>query len=378
MAASTKALTADGAHVTTVADETAAAAPPPAEPEFPLHAMKVADFLKLDTLRPHNALKAEGLVVALDFDGEHKGVHLNFVSHQSLAYAEADPNNDHLKTMQDVFRRVISGESIFKSDDDWSAYTKGACEENARWSALAHAWSISPEEFKASIGEGWVWMDYICIPQVINAPSEEVPAILAEQAAAIQAIPSYVRHATHFWICAPSGAMHVDTCVECNYDSWHSRGWCRMEEAALNLERLGDGRALLVTQPLGDPPAVATFDKIDRAWNKTQRHASPLTGAYSCCRLGHVVTSADGVETKIGCDKLALKGVLHQLFDRKVSEIRKDVEGEGGADLTFAERMDLCGNQRCNLTHWLITQVWTHLIQQKARAPTGIYGLWWR
>lgn len=154
MAASTKALAADGAHVTTVADGTDAAAPPPTEPEFPLHAMRVADFLKLDTLRPHNALKAEGLVVALDFEGEHRGVHLNFVSHQWLAYAEADPNNDHLKTMQDVFSRVISGESIFKSEDDWSAYTKGACEENARWSALAHAWSISPEEFKASIADG--------------------------------------------------------------------------------------------------------------------------------------------------------------------------------------------------------------------------------
>ena len=44
-------------------------------------------------------------------------------------------------------------------------------------------------------------------------------------------------------------------------------GWRRR----LNLERLGDGRALLVTQPLGEAPSVSTFDKIDRAWNKTQR-----------------------------------------------------------------------------------------------------------
>ena len=49
------------------------------------------------------------------------------------AYAEADPNGDHLKTMQDVFRRVLAGESIFRSEDDWSAYTKGSNEENARW-----------------------------------------------------------------------------------------------------------------------------------------------------------------------------------------------------------------------------------------------------
>jgi hypothetical protein len=159
MAQSTKHFTHAGAHVLTDADGTDAAAPPPSEPEgFPLHAMKMKDFLALDKLRPHNALKREGLVVALDFNGAHKDAKLNFVSHQWLAYAEADPNGDHLKTMQDVFRRVMAGESIFRSEDDWSAYTKGACEENARWSALAHAWSISPDEFRASIADGWVWI----------------------------------------------------------------------------------------------------------------------------------------------------------------------------------------------------------------------------
>ena len=160
-ASSTKHFTHAGAHVVTEADDVNATAPPPAEPEgFPLHAMRMKDFLALDKLRPHNALKREGLVVALDFDGAHKDAKLNFVSHQWLAYAEADPNGDHLKTMQDVFRRVMAGESIFRSEDDWSAYTKGACEENARWSALAHAWSISPDEFRASIADGWVW---ICV-----------------------------------------------------------------------------------------------------------------------------------------------------------------------------------------------------------------------
>ena len=58
--------------------------------------------------------------------------------------------------MQDVFRRVMAGESIFRSDDDWSAYTKGSNEENARWNP--HAWSISPDEFTTSISEGWVWI----------------------------------------------------------------------------------------------------------------------------------------------------------------------------------------------------------------------------
>ena len=56
--------------------------------------------------------------------------------------------------------------------------------------------------------------------------------------------------------------------------------------------------------------------------------------------MNHVVTSKDGAKTKIGCDKHALKGVLHTLFNRKVSELREACKEEGGADLTFAERMD--------------------------------------
>jgi len=56
--------------------------------------------------------------------------------------------------------------------------------------------------------------------------------------------------------------------------------------------------------------------------------------------MNHVVVSKDGAKTKIGCDKVALKGVLHTLFDRKVSELREACKEEGGADLTFAERMD--------------------------------------
>ena len=113
MAQSTKHFTHAGAHVLTEADGADAAAPPPSEPEgFPLHAMRMKDFLALEKLRPHNALKKEGLVVALDFDGAHKDAKLNFVSHQWLAYAEADPNGDHLKTMLETAQISIGGHQI--------------------------------------------------------------------------------------------------------------------------------------------------------------------------------------------------------------------------------------------------------------------------
>jgi len=44
---------------------------------------------------------------------------------QWLAYLEADPTGAHLQTMQALFRRAIGGESIFRSEEDWNAYSKG-------------------------------------------------------------------------------------------------------------------------------------------------------------------------------------------------------------------------------------------------------------
>ena len=165
--------------------------------------------------------------------------------------------------------------------------------------------------------------------------------MLADQKRAIDAIPSYVQHATNFWVCAPSGVTHVDAHHECNYDTWLARGWCRMEEAALNLVRLGDGRPLFVCQPIGEAPRVTTQDKIDRMWNMSQRYGSVLTGAFSCCRLNHKVTSSDGQVTTIGCDKLQLKSVLHGLFEEKLELLRSHLDEEGGRDLPFEKRMGM-------------------------------------
>jgi hypothetical protein len=112
-----------------------------------------------------------------------------------------------------------------------------------------------------------------------------------------------------------------------------------MEEAVLNLVRLGDGRPLLVTQPFGEAPRVRTLDKIDRAWNMTQRKTAVLTGAFSCCRLGHKVSSADGSVTSISCDKLELRHVLHELFERQLSLVWSQLDAEGLRDAPFEERV---------------------------------------
>ena len=198
---------------------------------FPLHAIRMKDFLLLQTLEPHNTLVEKGLVVPVDFAGEHAGEQLNFVSHQWLAYAEADPKGAHLTTMQDVFNRAIRGESIFRSEEDWLAYSKGLTAQNMmsattkHGSAVAQSMVRSEQEFFRSIAEGWVWMDYLSIPQTITCKTaEETARVLANQKDAIQSIPDYVRHARNFWVCAPSGALHADTGLVCDYESWALRG----------------------------------------------------------------------------------------------------------------------------------------------------------
>lgn len=205
--------------------------------EYPLHVMKMSSFMSLEKMFPHNELKAMGLVVALDRHAA-ADANINFVSHQWLGFEEADPQGDHLRTMQEVFS-IASGEdptSVFKSGDEWEVYCKGTSKTASTLMAppsMANApgevepglQANTPEGFRASVVDGYVWMDYISIPQTIGCKSdEELQRAIREQTLAIQAIPAYAASATNFWICCPSRAVHVDTGVSCGYDTWLERG----------------------------------------------------------------------------------------------------------------------------------------------------------
>jgi hypothetical protein len=72
--------------------------------KYPMYAMRVADFLALERMLPHQELQARGLVVPLDMDAEHEPACVHFISHQWLGFRTADPHGVHLRCMQDVFR----------------------------------------------------------------------------------------------------------------------------------------------------------------------------------------------------------------------------------------------------------------------------------
>ena len=81
------------------------------------------------------AQPADQLVSALPDDGDAV---VNFVLHQWMGYAKADSKGAHLAMMQDVFRRAVAGERIFRSESDWQAYLQGYTKTNAafvKWSS---------------------------------------------------------------------------------------------------------------------------------------------------------------------------------------------------------------------------------------------------
>ena len=86
---------------------------------------------------------------------------------------------------------------------------------------------------------------------------------------------------------------------------------------------------------LGGTGSAVTPDSVDRVSVHIQRRNSVLTGAFSCCRLGHRVTSRDGKSTTIGCDREQLAGILERLFDEQVEKLRANFASEGGAELRF-------------------------------------------
>ena len=160
---------------------------------FPLYAMRMRDFLALEELLPHNELRRRGLVVALDTCSGgaggnggpatsllEQGAYVNFVSHQWLAYQTADPEGAHLRTMQQCFAHVVARHSVFHSAEDAGAFLRGCSDTNAE-QQFGSA-QRSEESFRASVADGWVWMDFISIPQTIGLQDAgELATALEEQ-----------------------------------------------------------------------------------------------------------------------------------------------------------------------------------------------------
>ena len=80
---------------------------------------------------------------------------------------------------------------------------------------------IKPSKLRADFADGYVWMDYLSIPQ----------ANKENQAKAIASITGYVAISDLFIVL--SGAWtHVDDGSIRDVRAWGERGWCRLENLA--------------------------------------------------------------------------------------------------------------------------------------------------
>ena len=139
-------------------------------------------FLRMGSLREHEALRAEGQLLFYDSPRQLADKHVVFFSHQWLSFGTPDPLGVQYRVMAASLRRVIA-------DTGWE-------EANVQ-----------------------VWVDLASIPQ--SKP-------LLKQLA-VQTIACYCAAAHAFVICAPT-TIHADTGEVCNVQSYQRRMWCRCEQ----------------------------------------------------------------------------------------------------------------------------------------------------
>ena len=97
--------------------------------------------------------------------------------------------------------------------------------------------------------------------QSVTTDDSNIAKLAAQLRAAVDSIPQYVERCTMMWVLVPPVA-HADVeGVVCDFNSWRSRGWCRLEYAASNLAR-HDMPVLVVRDPSKPPEYFSPCDAM--------------------------------------------------------------------------------------------------------------------
>ena len=236
---------------------------------YPMYVIKVTDLLELEAWLPHQDLVKAGKMIIVEKDMD---VEVLFISHQWTSFAHPDPSGEQLSTLKRVLRRLMEGQTSVRS--------------NSMLEAIYHSkLTISGDEWKRKLPNMYLWVDYFSIPQpgAFSGPKEEEEApggrrkststdhrllfkegeevpldqnadgevslaeLVSGLKAAVESIPSYIERSSMTWILVPP-VKHADLDnTMCDFNSWRSRGWCRMEFAASKLAS-GDDLPLMVVE----------------------------------------------------------------------------------------------------------------------------------
>eukprot|EP00437_Effrenium_voratum_P053181 CAMPEP_0181538686 /NCGR_PEP_ID=MMETSP1110-20121109/75994_1 /TAXON_ID=174948 /ORGANISM="Symbiodinium sp., Strain CCMP421" /LENGTH=443 /DNA_ID=CAMNT_0023670295 /DNA_START=250 /DNA_END=1581 /DNA_ORIENTATION=+ len=174
--------------------------------------------MNLDKILCHEELLEKGILVR-----RQAGFFCIFVSHQWLGFNHPDPNSEQLPVLQQALLHLLAGGDIGVD----------ITTEFFGWR------SRFSEKHRASIKDGYIWMDWFSIPQhsleaqhgqqrdLDGTPKWDAMPSLATQDDYIRLIPEYVEASDLFVVLAPR-CRHSNG-LRCSFGSWTERGWCRLE-----------------------------------------------------------------------------------------------------------------------------------------------------
>jgi len=335
--------------------------------QYKMYVLPVPVLMGLEKLTHHQELLKKGLLQEWTPDMEGRII---FVSHQWLGYEHPDPDGKHLAALQQLLKELMEGK-IHKVETSWRGQlvSKNTCTVTAReWAAaLPHMFiwmdysgipqvreETGDQDFEASPAaacnlssssdvdfgvmtkqSSTTSMNYTDLNRLVNLSastdaatvvtrsscssaassdhrfSKESSSILADLKRAIDSIPGYVERSSLMLVLVPP-CEHSDTSQICNFSTWRSRGWCRVEFMAAHLSRKGIN--VMIDHGGSNPCFVFPFDALTLPAGR---------GNFSCCALNH---SYNGVA--IPCDKANLQPVIEGMVQRKVRHLKMSGQRE--------------------------------------------------
>ena len=188
----------------------------PADPEqellFPMWVVPIKTMIELasagcdgEPLPTHDELQQQGRLVRWE-----PGMRTMFLSHTWLGLKHPDPNGDKCRLIKKLLEGILQGRT--RVTGYWMA------------TIVFQEKGISAKQLKKTFADGYVWMDYLSIPQLDHT----------NQGKAIQSIADYIGLSDLFIVLA--GAWkHADDGSIRDLQAWGERGWCRMENLANSL-----------------------------------------------------------------------------------------------------------------------------------------------
>ena len=247
-----------------------------------------------------------------------------------LGYNHPDPAGVKCKLMRQLLEGIVNGTSRVQ----------------AYWMAMIifAEKGIKPAKLSRDFSDGYVWMDYLSIPQ----------ANKQDQAKAIASITGYVAISDLFIVL--SGAWtHVDDGSIRDVRAWGERGWCRMENLANSLSPIQ--KSFIVAQSAHSIYSYGPSGMIGRLWYDT----SEVVGR------GNFAVEAD---------KLSLGPSIKRLID-----LRKDIALSSG-DLPFYRFLSCIANKLLEgtgvhnpelpLHEWLAELRFTSALDETGKKRSGL------